>query len=935
MLKKMNLRTKLLGGFLVVASLCAFVGVYSIVQLRQSSKNYHNLLADSSSNLRALAELNASFLRLRTSALRVYAYDSPEIRAELRGQVHQSSQQMHDAIAAYEKTIDEDPPEFAGEDRRLVTELSQTANAYENEVSEPVLEAIAGGQEGRAKDILYTKGVRVGGAFDKQMDQIEALNEKIGKSQAQAQARAADSAMYVTWLVLAIVVAAAIVIGILLSLSLTRPMIQLKGAAEQIALGDVSQTIEYSSGDEIGALAESFRTMAATLKQHALAAQAIAAGNVNVAVNCRSEKDVLGKSLELCVANVKGLIADATMLGAAAVEGRLDVRADAAKHQGDFRKVVDGINAALEAMAVPLGRSIEHLQKLSKGITGEQITREYKGEFLKLRDGFNSVFTSLNHLVKDATTLAVAAQDGKLDTRADTSRHRGDYQRIVEGMNGILVAVADPVKVSANYVERISRGDIPEKITTEYKGDFNAIKQSLNRCIETLDALLKEMAHMSREHDAGDIDVIIDGGKFQGVYKDVAQGINQMVGGHITVKKKAMACIAEFGRGNFEAPLEKFPGKKAFINDTIEQVRTHLRALMTDTNLLVEAAVAGRLSTRADARKHGGDFRKIVEGVNATLDAVVGPLQDVGKVLDKMAGGDLTEQVVTEYAGDFGRLRTAVNALATQVREAIQQIGANATSLVSAAEELNKVSQQMSASADETATQANVVSAASEQVANNVQTVATGADEMGASIKEIAKNTADATRVATTAVKSAEATNQTIGKLGQSSAEIGQVIKVITSIAQQTNLLALNATIEAARAGEAGKGFAVVANEVKELAKETAKATEDISRKIEAIQTDTKGAVEAIGQIGTVIVQINDIQNTIASAVEEQSATTNEISRNLAEAARGSSEITKNVTGVAEAAHTTTAGATDTQKSAQSLERMAAELQGLIGQFKY
>jgi methyl-accepting chemotaxis protein len=300
-----------------------------------------------------------------------------------------------------------------------------------------------------------------------------------------------------------------------------------------------------------------------------------------------------------------------------------------------------------------------------------------------------------------------------------------------------------------------------------------------------------------------------------------------------------------------------------------------------------------------------------------------------------MAGGDLTVQIASDYAGDFNRLKNTVNTLATQVRSAMQQIGTNANALVSAAEELNKVSQQMSASADETATQANVVSAASEQVAANVQTVATGADEMGASIKEIAKNTADATRVATAAVKSAETTNETIGKLGQSSAEIGQVIKVITSIAQQTNLLALNATIEAARAGEAGKGFAVVANEVKELAKETAKATEDISRKIEAIQGDTKGAVAAIGQISSVIVQINDIQNTIASAVEEQSATTNEISRNLAEAAHGSTDITRNIGGVAEAARTTTAGATDTQKSAQSLERMSAELQGLIAQFKY
>ena len=321
----------------------------------------------------------------------------------------------------------------------------------------------------------------------------------------------------------------------------------------------------------------------------------------------------------------------------------------------------------------------------------------------------------------------------------------------------------------------------------------------------------------------------------------MAAGVNEMVGGHISVKKKAMACIAEFGKGNFEAPLEKFPGKKAFINDTIEQVRTHLKALIADANLLVQAAVEGKLSTRADASKHGGDFRKIVEGVNATLDAVVGPLQDVAPVLDKLAGGDLTSQVVTEYAGDFGRLRIAVNTLAKQVREAMQQIGANATSLVAAAEELNRVEP-----ADERQRRGNRDPGQRGLGGRRTgrkqrQTVATGAEEMGASIKEIAKNTTEAARVATTAVKVGGETNDTVAKLGESSAEIGKVIKVITSIAQQTNLLALNATIEAARAGEAGKGFAVVANEVKELAKQTAKATEDISRKIEAIQTRHQG----------------------------------------------------------------------------------------------
>lgn len=369
------------------------------------------------------------------------------------------------------------------------------------------------------------------------------------------------------------------------------------------------------------------------------------------------------------------------------------------------------------------------------------------------------------------------------------------------------------------------------------------------------------------------------------------------------------------------------------INKSMEELINAIQALTTDATMLVNAAIAGQLATRADVGRHGGEFRQIIEGVNRTLDTIAEPLNAFSIVLEKMATGDLTVSVDQEFKGEFLKVSNAINTLATQVRQAMQQIGRNVTALVHASEELNSVSQIMASSADETAKQAQVVSASSTQVTSNVQTVAAGADEMEASIKEIAKNTTEATRVATVAVKTAQQTNETITKLGQSSTEIGEVVKVITSIAQQTNLLALNATIEAARAGEAGKGFAVVANEVKELAKETAKATEDIGRKIDAIQTDTQGAVSAIAQIGTVIAQINDIQTTIASAVEEQSATTNEISRNLAEAAKGSNEISGTISGVATAAQSTTKGALDTQKSARSLEDMAAELKQLVGKF--
>ncbi len=263
----------------------------------------------------------------------------------------------------------------------------------------------------------------------------------------------------------------------------------------------------------------------------------------------------------------------------------------------------------------------------------------------------------------------------------------------------------------------------------------------------------------------------------------------------------------------------------------------------------------------------------------------------------------------------------------------MREVAETAVNLSSASEELTAVSQQMSANADETSVQTDVVTKASEQVNRSLQTVAMGTEEMGKSIREIAKNATESAKVATAAVKVAETTTATVAKLGESSTEIGQVIKVITSIAQQTNLLALNATIEAARAGEAGKGFAVVANEVKELAKETAKATEDISRKIEAIQTDTKAAVDAIGTISEVINQINGISNTIAAAVEQQNATTNEMARNVSEAARGSSDITSNITGVAAAAASTMRGANDTQMAAQQLVETSRLLKDLVGKF--
>ncbi len=345
-------------------------------------------------------------------------------------------------------------------------------------------------------------------------------------------------------------------------------------------------------------------------------------------------------------------------------------------------------------------------------------------------------------------------------------------------------------------------------------------------------------------------------------------------------------------------------------------------------------------TARADSQKRviilSIAFIAVISLLGYTVNhSVSRPIDRLADIASLAAAGDLRPRLKVISHDEVGTIRGALNRVLESMGMAIASIAANAEKLGTASRELSEVSETMTATADGTSEQANVVSAAAEQVSTNVQAVATAAEEMSASIKEIARNAYEASQVATSAVEKAERTNQTVAKLGQSSAEIGKVVQVINGIAEQTNLLALNATIEAARAGEAGKGFAVVAKEVKELAKQTSDATHEIGEKIGTIQEDAAGAVDVISDIGAIIARIHEIQNTIASAVEEQSATTAEIGRMVGEAARGSAEIAESIAGVAEAAQDTAQGAVAADQSARALTSMAEELQSLVARFKW
>ncbi|WP_430790129.1 methyl-accepting chemotaxis protein [Actinoplanes sp. G11-F43] len=368
------------------------------------------------------------------------------------------------------------------------------------------------------------------------------------------------------------------------------------------------------------------------------------------------------------------------------------------------------------------------------------------------------------------------------------------------------------------------------------------------------------------------------------------------------------------------------------------------------TTLLTEVAAAEQTAAAADAKAAADsyDFSRIevimvlVAGSAIALGlgvfvarAIVRSLKRVIAVCEGLADGDLTRSTGLSSRDEPGRMGRALDAAILKLRETVSTIGGSAVTLAGASEELSAVSAQLREGAADVADKAGSASAASEHVNAGVQSIAAGAEQMSASITEIASNAADAARVAQEGMAVAERTNNQVAELGAASAEIGDVVKLITSIAEQTNLLALNATIEAARAGELGKGFAVVAGEVKELAQQTAKATEEITDRIGAIQVSSESAAHAIGEITQVIQRIGDYTTTIASAVEEQTATTGEMSRSVADAATSSGDVARTVSGVAEVASATADGARATQQAAVDLTRLAGDLTNLVGGFRH
>jgi methyl-accepting chemotaxis protein len=461
--------------------------------------------------------------------------------------------------------------------------------------------------------------------------------------------------------------------------------------------------------------------------------------------------------------------------------------------------------------------------------------------------------------------------------------------------------VVKPMVRVRDALRAFAQGDVTVQTGVTTGDEIGQTAWALTQAQHALAGLMDEMNRMSTEHDKGDIDVQVDIDRFQGGFRQMAQGINTMVGNHIAAKKKAMAVVKAFGEGDFNAPMEQLPGKKAFINETIEQVRVNLKALISDTGLLVQAALEGRLEVRADAARHQGDFRVIVEGINKTLDAVIGPMTavgevmkaveegdlsktvtqtycgqleslrqavnstvaslsqtfgEVGRVLRAMEEGDLTQSITTPYRGEFERMRVATNSTVARLAQTVAETLAATDQMTNASNQIGRASQSLSQAAAEQAASVEETTASIEQMTVSI----TGNGENAKVTDGIASKAAEQATEGGTAVQ------QTV----EAMKEIASKIAIIDEIAFQTNMLALNATIEAARAGGHGKGFAVVATEVGKLAERSQVAAQEIGQ----LATDSVATAERAGvllaEIVPSITRTSDLVQEIAAASSEQ-----------------------------------------------------------------
>jgi methyl-accepting chemotaxis protein len=617
---------------------------------------------------------------------------------------------------------------------------------------------------------------------------------------------------------------------------------------------------------------------------------------------------------------VRKLQGEAQRLRDAVAAGRIDVRAEPGAVSAEFAPVVVGMNETMDAFERPFRLTIDHVTRIGKGDIPPLIVEDFQGDFDLIKQSFNGCIGAVGALVEDAQMLARAGVEGHLATRADVTRHEGDFRKVIEGVNDTLDAVVAPLRGAAEAVDALSHGNVPPRIDADYRGDFTQIRDNLNRCIEAVNLLVADAAALAQAGAAGRLSSRADASRHQGDFRRIVEGVNQTLDAVVAPMEVAARTVAELAQGKVPAPIDAaFPGDFGRLRDNLNTCFEAVNRLVADANGLAEAATEGRLASRADATRHQGDFARVVNGVNRTLDAVMAPIGEATGILEKLAARDLAARMTGSYPGDHARIKQAINATAEALEEAMLQVSRAVGQVSGAATQIASSSQAVASGASEQASSLAEIGASIDSLAGVSRHSADSAQQASG----LAGKAREAAGAGTTAVAQLQGA---MDQIRQSADRTAQIIKDVSDIAFQTNLLALNAAVEAARAGEAGRGFAVVAEEVRSLAlraKEAAHKTEGLIHE----------SVRHAGAGDTAAAQVSSRLSEIAGGVSKVTDIVAEIAASAREQSEGVGQVKSSLDQMDRVTQQNAASAEESSSAASELSAQAEELASMVGSF--